>query len=420
MGVEFYFVVKREIEDNWKILLNKFVEEEESLTARVNEIEVRFSGLKDIELSLRLSLLRFKISLFIIEKLENVREPEERKKYHKMAKEYTLGGVNEIENLKTPELDARDKNLLSEHPLFKEAKRMLQQIILKGGGVFFEGIGKEARALRIVARAVARAIKKYSSRDDLYPPPELETYPGWFKRLINLLFPVLIRENQKPPPYGIEEGEEVIYSYERIRLPLSQAILYYKEELIPELEKRLAAEPGNERLQEEIKKLKNRVDEYKKLKFIPRSTPIVIESGFYTEWFTGYTENGEMLVTVPIPATQKSGTNLDRLMELVRADFVRQIANKNISEKLKKHYKFLKSLDSGLLGSSRTPSMKVNTRWGFGVIKREIPSLSVLEDKKEFLKLLRAVRGKRFGFVEREVFKMLSGENRLSYLKLLE
>ena len=196
--------------------------------------------------------------------------------------------------------------------------------------------------------------------------------------------------------------------------------MYYEEELIPKLEKKLAEEPGDRELQEGIAKLKARVEEYKKLKFIPRSTPIVIESGFYTEWFTGYTENGEMLVTVFVPATQRSGTNLDRLMELVRDDFVRQVANREVSVKLRKHYRFLKSLESGLLGSSRTPSMKVDTRWGFRVMKREIPLLSILENKEDFLRLLGAVKDKRFRSMERIVFEMLAKRVRLSYRELLE
>ncbi len=412
--------MKRELEDSWQITLSRLVEEEKTLASKVAEVEVRFSGLRDIELSLRLARLRFKICLFIVEKLESFKDPESKKKYHSMAREYAHNGLSEIEKLKSSELDADDTELLIRHPLFENAKTLLQQIILEGGGVFFEGKEREGKALRIIARAIARAIKKYSARDDLYPPPELESYPAGIRRLINLLFPVLARENQKPPPYGIEEGEEIIYHYKKIKLPLSQAVLYYEEELIPALERKLEEEPGNEKLQEEIRKFKAKVADYKKLKFIPRSTPIVIESGFYTEWFTGYTENGEMLVTVPIPATQKSGTNLDRLMELVRADFVRQIANKNVSQKLKKHYRFLKSLESGLLGSSRTPSMKVDTRWGFRIVKREIPSLVVLEDKREFVRLLEAVRGRRFRSVEQVVFRMLSEKTGASYRDLLE
>ena len=104
------------------------------------------------------------------------------------------------------------------------------------------------------------------------------------------------------------------------------------------------------------------MEEYRKLRFFPRSTPVLLEKGYYTEGMTGYTVDGEMLVTVPIPVSFRSGTNLDRIMELVRMDVVRRIAGRGVSPEIDREYRRLRSLESGTRGSSRTASMKLEPR----------------------------------------------------------
>ncbi len=400
--------MKHEIEDKWYLTLKRFIEDERELSTKVNRLRVLYSGLVDIDLSLELVVIRFKICLHIVNRLSSLKDTNKRTAYHNMAKQYGMKALDEMEMIKIPEVSDDEKETIKKHPRFREAKELLQQIILAGGGVFWENDKKDDRILRVVAKILARSIKKYYKRDDTYPPPNLDSYPEWVRKLVNLLFPVLVPRDQKPPPYGIEEGEEVEYRYEKIKLPLSQAILYYEEEVLPDLKESLRKKPGDERVQREIGRVQSLLGEYKKLKFIPRATPIVIESGFYTEWFSGYTENGEMLVTVPIFSTQKSGTNLDRLMELVRMDFVKQIATKKLFSELRDYYRYLKSIDSGRLGDSRTPSMKLNTRLAFGMIKREIPTLKMLEDKRKFRKLLDIVSKNKGSIANRKVFKLLS------------
>ena len=92
----------------------------------------------------------------------------------------------------------------------------------------------------MVVGVIADSIAKYARPDDNYGQLfRTEQLPGPLRRLVNIFFPVLARENQKEPPLGIEEGEQEIYSSERIKMPLSQAIHYYETELLPELEAEL-------------------------------------------------------------------------------------------------------------------------------------------------------------------------------------
>jgi hypothetical protein len=77
---------------------------------------------------------------------------------------------------------------------------------------------------------------------------------------------------------------------------------------------------------------------------------------------------------------------------MVQTELVRTLAGKGICPALDEDYHFRKSLESGLRGSSRVPSFKVNIRRGFQEIKSLYPALRCVEDKQEFRKLVDLVR----------------------------
>jgi hypothetical protein len=226
------------------------------------------------------------------------------------------------------------------------------------------------------------------------PALDIGAFPPFVRKVLLAVFPVMIKEHPEPPPYGIKEGEEIIYSSQKMKLPLSQAIFYMENELLPDLAGKLAQEPGNAALQEEIRRVRERVDEYKKLRFFPRSTPVLLENGYYSEAMTGYTVDGEMLVPIPMAVSFRSGTNLDRMMEMVRMDIVRRIAGKGISPVLDTEYRRLRAIESGPRGNSRVTSMRIDSGWGYRVLKQEFPALARLSDKKGFQELVKIARSK--------------------------
>jgi hypothetical protein len=267
------------------------------------------------------------------------------------------------------------------------------------------------RKKRILARSIGASIRTYAAPDDLSPALDPARYPPAVRWFLATFFPVLVREHPEPPPYGIEEGEEIVYSSDHITLPLSQAVLYLESELLPHLERRLADAPGDPGLQEEIRLTRQRVEDFRKLRLYPRSTPVLLEQGFHTEGMTGYSADGEMLVRIRLPATIRSGTNLDRRMELIRADLVRRLAGRRVSEGLDREYRRLKSLESGIRGSSRTPSLKLDPVGCFRALEREFPVLARLEDKGKFRELA-AVAGDRFpGRAERLIGEMVTRDH---------
>jgi len=397
----------RDLENSWNQKLFKLKKEVTYLADNVNTTERIYSGLKDITQTLKLANACFSLCQHYLDGLKIHPSILQEKDIYKDAKESANTGLNALENLLKSEIPENDRTVITEDPEYIHAREKLQTILLEGGGTFFEAKALTGKKLKIISRNLASSIKKFSIRDDNYPPPKVEKYPKFIRELIEILFPVLFRSNQKPPPYGIEEGEEKFYTSEKIKMPLSQALLYYKDELLPKLKKNLREEPGNIFLQQQINSIERRIEEYKRLKFIPRSTPIVMEKGFYTDWISSYTQNGELLVNVPIPAKFSSKTNTDRVMELVRMDFIKSIAGKGISRELDREYGYLKSLKSGNRGSSRIPGLKIDTEKGYRIVKRDIPYLAFLENKDDFLKLTQNIQGQALKETYKYILKQI-------------
>ncbi len=381
-------------EDLLSIETRRLAEEEARLDAEVRSLRESVSGLKDIDLTLTLATTRISLCLQLMALAASPAAEGSREALETRITETSLAALRMVDALLAENVSEDQKGSVQARPPYAAFRERLQQFLLAGGGSYLEARQTDTRRRRILARTIAAAVRKYIGPDDMYPPLEVEDYPPFIRRLLLRLFPVMVREHPERPPYGIEEGHEVTYSSQKMKLPLTQAIFYMENDFIPELEKSLAQSPGSSSLQEEIRRAREKVEEWKKLRFFPRPTPVLLENGFYTDGMTGYTNDGEMLVPIPLPVTFRSGTNLDRVMELVRMDVVRRIAGKGVSSVVDEEYRHLRSLESGTRGSSRTASMKIDTAWGFRVLRQDFPVLARLADKEKFQELVNLVHGR--------------------------
>jgi hypothetical protein len=321
--------------------------------------------------------------------------------------------VRLVDGLASQNVSLDQKGLIQKSPLFLEVRQLLEAFLVQGGGAFLEPLEIDHRSIRILSRTVVTSIRKYMSEDDLYPPLDIERFPLFLQRILLSLFPVMIRLRPQKPPYGIEEGEEVIYTSSAMRIPLSQAIFYLENELLPQLEQRLAEHPGDPGFQEDIRQSREQLEQYRNLRVSPRSAPVLpLEKGFHTEGMTGFTQNGEILVSIPLRVSFKSGTNLDRKMELIRMDVVRRVAGRGVSAEIDREYRRLRSIESGTRGSSRTPSFKLDPGWGYWVLRRSFPFLSRLSDKKRFQELVSMVGSGSLGWAQRQVSALVEQEQR--------
>jgi hypothetical protein len=301
--------------------------------------------------------------------------------------------VELLESLANEHVSLDQKELILGSEDYESALDLFHHLLLEGGSAFFDSRIEDKRSASVVADVIADSIAKYAAPDDTYGQVfSIDRLPPVLRRLFGIFFPIFAGENQKPPPLGIEEGEQTISHAEKIRMPLSQAIHFYDEELLPDLEKQLRESPGDYQLQKRIESITRLVKEYRELRFVPRSTPgstpIIVGKDFYTNSITEYTAEGELMVSVDLPVAFNSGTNLERMQELVQGDVTRRLAGKGVCADLDEQYRHLKSLDSGLRGSTRTPSMKLNIPTGFAALKRQYPVIRYLENKQEFKRLL--------------------------------
>jgi hypothetical protein len=376
--------------------------EESRLEEDVRLTEESLSGLRDIDLVLSLAATKLALCVQLMKTVSTPAAQEE-------ITRTSLAALRLVEGLLSENISEDQKGIVQSNPLYPRVRARLEEFLMAGGGGFLEARQADARARRLLSRTIVASIRKFTGIDDRYVPLDLDDYPPFVRKALLLLFPVMVRENPEQPPYGIEEGQEVTSSSRSMKLPLTQAIFYMENELLPELEKKLEASPGSGTLQEEIRGVRERVEEYRKLRFFPRSTPVLLEKGYYTEGITGYTADGEMLVPIPMAVTYRSGTNLDRIMEQVRMDVVRRIAGKGVSAELDREYRHLRSLESGIRGSSRTASMKLDTSWGYRVVRQEFPFLARLSDKRRFEELVGEIQ-KGQGSAERRVEALMAGD----------
>ena len=381
--------------------LQGLLDQEARLEAELQRVEESLSGLRDIDLVLSLAAAKLTVC---VEMLRHPREGMSR-----LVREKAQAALRLVEGLQAENLSEDQRGAVQADPRYAEVRERLQEFLLAGGSGLFDTEPAGARARRILSRTIVSAVRKFTGADDRYVPLDLEDYPPLVRKVLLYLFPVFVRENPEQPPYGIEEGQELTYSSPRMKLPLSQAVFYLEQEVIPELQRRLAESPGDSRLQEEIRHTRERLENYRKLRFFPRSTPVLLEKGYYTEGITGYTVDGEMLVPIPLPVSFRSGTNLDRVMEQVRMDVVRRVAGRGVSREVDREYRRLRSLESGMRGSSRTASMKLDAAWGYRVLREGFPFLARLADKGGFVRLVDEIRSAG-GSAERRVEKLIQTE----------
>ena len=372
--------------------LQELLERERELEGQAEGLRRRFAGLEDFEVTLELAAVRLEAAVRLLELLDPEKPVEE--ELPRLARGKAEGALGLIEALRSQNVSEDQKSQLTGSPAWARVGELLQRFLLRGGAQLLEPPLEDARRRGLLARAVNEALRKYAVPDDGYAPVfRAERLPGWLRSVVRFLLPVLAPEGQQGPPYGLGEGEERLTWSERMRMPLSQAIHYYETEEEPRLREALAARPGDPELQRRLRLLEDKLREFRSIVLRPRSTPVNLEHGFYTDWYSGYTADGELLVSVALPVLSRSGTRLDRVRELVQAELVRRLAGRGVCPALDAEYRWRRSLDSGTRGSSRLPGFKLDWRQGFRELARLYPGLQRLEDRREFARLLEQALG---------------------------
>ena len=366
-----------------------------------------YAGLSNLDHVLGLVECRLQIALAILQLLATTGEPAPQ--LHARAREAAQAAIAMLDELLASGVSDDQRSAISDHPAYVAAKQTLERLIVAGGGSLLEPESLPVAKARLVSSVIAAALRAHAAPDDRYHQLiRPENLPRWLRTPVRLLFSVIAPEYQAEPPYGIEEGDEEQLTAERIRLPLSQAILFLREEVLALLREQLAETPGDAELQARIADTEHYITQLERLRFIPRPTPLVIEHGYYTNAIGGYTADGELLVSVPLAVSYRSGTNLDRVRDMVKQQMARRLAGRGVSETLDQNYRHLRSLQSGLRGSSRTPSLKLDAHRAFIQLKREIPMLRRIDTTDGLRQLLEMAGRSRRRVLQAAIEAMLA------------
>jgi hypothetical protein len=333
------------------------------LEAEVLRLDAGFAGLKDIDAVLELVSAGLALGCELLDAAarSDGSDAEAAAALRAEAREETRAALGRFEELCAANISLDQEDAVRRAPGYAEVRRRSEQLLLAGGAILLEDRVEDRRRARRVARALAGSVRKYLA-------PE------------------------KGEPYGIGEGEERTCCAARMTLPLSQAVHYLEKELLPELLGELAAAPGDVALQAQAGAARERLDRYRRLDLSPRARPLLLEKGYYTRGLTGYTAEGELLVTLGIPVRFRSGTNVSRMQELVLAELARRLAGRGVCPGLDAYYEYLRSLESGRRGSSRLPGFRLQTRRALSELKALYPYLARLENRGEFIRCLELVR----------------------------
>ncbi len=374
------------IPDGYRSEVRRLTGAEARLDAEVRFDDRRFAGLRDFRTILELAAVRLELATLAV---EGGRDAE-------LARGKALAALQALDDLRGLSLPDDQFGVIRGSSEFAAAQGQLERFLMAGGGPLLEDRVAGAERVRALARIVASAVSKHAHRDDTYRPLfRTEKLREPLRSLLKALLPVSAREHQAEPPYGLEEGQEEVRRAPRMTVPLPQAVHYLSEEVLPAYREALEADPGDAGLQASIAALEQRIERLRAARVYPRSTPLPIEPAVQTDTLVGFTADGVPLVTLGIGVDVRSGTNLDRMRELIQSEVVRRCAGGGFAAEIDREYRRLAPAGGRRAFGTVPHSLRLDHRRLFPALRRAFPVLRHLEDRAELHSLLEHCR--RYG-----------------------
>ncbi len=348
---------------DWKIDSESYFTAVGELESAEGDIDLVYGGLVDLDVTFDLIKRRLQLAVVL------VRHPDRRDEEEKIehARKAAVDGVLRLERLVNANLSLDQGDVITEDPRMEELHDLLSELIFFGGASLFEARA-DPKATKRVVRIVTAAFVKHSAREDL------ASEGGTAQAADSGL--------------EIERGEEDLIFADSMMLPVSQAALMVREEIIPTVEEELAADPGNAELQDRLEMLHEQAEIFEKTRFFPRARPIEMEPGLLTEAIVGYTPGGEAIVRMKIPVISSTGNRLDRIRETVESEILRDVVGTGISPELDEEFRAAMSPQSGRKGSSDDALSALRADDLFRKMSVRYPFLKRLYDPDEMAKLV--------------------------------
>lgn len=368
---------------DWRADSESYTRAMKELADQERAIDMAYGGLVDLDLAYELIERRLQLAVVL------VRHPDGRDRAEKdaLARKTAVEAVLRLERLVTANVSLDQRTVVRDDPRMDRIHNLLSELVFFGGASLFES-HPDPRAAERLVRIAAAALRKHSSRERLNASrdPDLEETTGTEQ----------VADAGRSAAGGatadeleVEPGEEELIFSDFMVLPISQAVLLVRDEIIPGLNARLAADPGNAELQHRLRHLERQADILEQTRFFPRARPIEIEPGLLTAAIVGFTPGGEALVRMRMPIISSTGNRLDRIRELVEAEILRDVVGSGVSPEVDREFRHAMSPASGRRGSSDDPfSATLRTDELFRTLSTRYPFLKRLHDREEMARLV--------------------------------
>lgn len=334
------------------------------LQERIDSTNLLYGGLKDLED--HYSVITAKLDLALL--LFNHPDPSDAAERVRIAGTQAREALMQTDALNSANISLDQKDEITDSQQMSEIREKLQQLVLLGGAALFE-VGDTRRVLvRKVASSLKKALLKYTGGQHQLSE-EGKTKEDHLAR------------------YEIAEGDEDIVLSDRMVLPISQAILLIEDEVLPSVEKSLLENPGDPVLISRRNRLVDQLEDFKTTKFFPRARPHTMEKDLFTAALSGFTPQGESLVTVDVGTIQSSGNTYDHLLEHLRVEIIRDCAGAGVSGRLDQELAKNHSPAAGRKYSLMDSLNNLDIPGMFRALSMEYPFLRRIENRED-LKLL--------------------------------
>ena len=154
-------IFSNQLEDQFKKKLEEQLAREAILEKKQNALEQDYSGLKDIDDRYALISQKLKISIAIVDRIGSRHPGEEILKLRDLARDKAREAVRLIDDLISTNISEDQKELILKAPGYKEARDLLSQLLVKGGGAFFETKIEDKKKAKKIAKTITQAILKF-------------------------------------------------------------------------------------------------------------------------------------------------------------------------------------------------------------------------------------------------------------------
>ncbi len=375
---------------SWREDSVQLLAEIEEIERRVDMLDLAYSGLKDLDDMYHLVRIKLDVAFLLLHHSDK-RDLKERAE---IASIHAQSALFLSDSLQTANISLDQKDEIVESEEMAEIRDKLQQLVLFGGASLFEAGDVEHIRTRRVSFALRKALLKYTGGQHQM------TGEKDFKE-------------DHLAQYEIREGEEDILLSDQIVLPLSQAVLLLEEEILPAVERRLEAQPGDPDLIRQKLRLQERLADYKATRFFPRARPATFEKDLFTTSLSGFSAEGEALVTVDLPSIQSSGNTYDHLVEHIKLEIVRDCAGIGISDSVDEQVRKTRSAEAGRRYSMTEVLNKLNIPDLYRVLSLQFPFLRRIENRDDLKVLADLASQKRKGDLHRLISAMAREDHNL-------